>query len=149
MVSAIRRFHCSGVNESFLFLLGNECLTQLSSCLQSHFAPFCPETIQYILRQFDFPDLPSNEHALSLVKLVLQVMKFHKTCTSIRTLFILLFKMAEDLQSSFPTSFLQQLLGPESPFLYLRSNNSAKVSRHGIIGGKTYVFCLIGRYLKC
>ena len=46
---------------------------QLSSCLLSYFAGFCPELIQYIMRQFDFQDLPSNEHSLSLVKLVLQV----------------------------------------------------------------------------
>ncbi len=38
--------------------------------------------------------------------------------------------MAEELQSSFPTQFLQQLLGPDSPFLYLRTNNSAKVGIH-------------------
>lgn len=53
--------------------VGNECLCQLSACLQSHFANFCPELIQYILHQFDFQELPSNELALSLVKLVLQV----------------------------------------------------------------------------
>lgn len=35
--------------------------------------------------------------------------------------------MAEELQSSFPTQFLQQLLNPDSPFLFLRINSGAKV----------------------
>ena len=70
MVLNIISYH----NYELCYLLtGNECLTQLSLCLQSHFAPFCPELLQYILRQFDFADLPSNDHGLSLVTLVLQV----------------------------------------------------------------------------
>ena len=38
--------------------------------------------------------------------------------------------MAEELQSSFPTQFLQQLLSSDSPFLYLRTNSSARVLYH-------------------
>ena len=66
-------YSITSINTIYTVHVGNECLMQLSSCLLSYFAGFCPELIQYIMRQFDFQDLPSNEHSLSLVKLVLQV----------------------------------------------------------------------------
>ena len=58
--------------------------------------------------------------------------------------------MAEDLQSSFPTQFLQQLLGPDSPFLYLRSNSSAKVLQHYLVHLQacTFVISLYHKVLE-
>jgi PI-3-kinase-related kinase SMG-1 len=110
VVSRILHYVMLSINVSFcedLLIIGNECLCQLSACLQAHFAAFCPDLINYIFCQFDYQDFLSNELALSLVKLLLQ--------------------MAEDLQSSLPTQFLQRLLSIDSPFMLTRFNNNAEV----------------------
>ena len=52
-------------------------MCQLSVCLQAYFSTtFSSEVVEYIIRQFDpteEQELPSNELAVSMVKLVLQV----------------------------------------------------------------------------
>ena len=56
--------------------VGNECLKQLCICLQAHFSSFSSELLEYLLHQIDYQDfqeLPSNEHALSVVNILLQV----------------------------------------------------------------------------
>eukprot|EP00731_Ephydatia_muelleri_P029201 Em0020g845a len=86
-----------------LMIAGNTCLCELCHCLQNHFVSSCPEVSKFILKQLDeeSADL-STEQTLTAVKLAVQIV--------------------EELQTSLPTAFVQQILDIESSsFLRLRS----------------------------
>ena len=86
-----------------LMIAGNTCLCELCHCLQNHFVPSCPEVSKFILKQLDedSADL-STEQTLTAVKLAVQIV--------------------EELQTSLPTAFVQQILDIEaSSFMRLRS----------------------------
>ena len=61
----------------FFFLSGNEYIS-LCCCLQTQFVSYLMEVVEYAMYQFDEQEFTSNEHALSMIKLV----HWH-ICTSI------------------------------------------------------------------
>ena len=54
-------------------MVGNQCLRELSHCLQNHFAGSCQEVASYVLQQLDESEVPSVEQMSSVVKLLLKV----------------------------------------------------------------------------
>ena len=54
-------------------MVGNQCLMELSKCLQNHFAPSCTDLANFVIQQYDDPDLLSNAHTLSVIKLLMRV----------------------------------------------------------------------------
>ena len=56
-----------------LLMVGNQCLMELSKCLQNHFAPSCTDLANFVIQQYDDPDLLSSGHTLSVIKLLMRV----------------------------------------------------------------------------
>ena len=56
-----------------LLMVGNQCLMELSKCLQNHFAPSCTNLANFVIQQYNDPDLLSNAHTLSAIKLLMGV----------------------------------------------------------------------------
>ena len=54
-------------------MAGNRCMTELSRCLQGHFASCSSSVAMFITRQLDEQEPPSPDHAHSVVKLLSQV----------------------------------------------------------------------------
>ena len=56
-----------------LLIVGNQCLQELCRCLQNHFAASCQDLVNFVIQQFDEPELFSSDHTLSVIKLLMQV----------------------------------------------------------------------------
>ena len=56
-----------------LLIAGNQCLMELSRCLQGHLASHSHQVAIFILRQLDDEELCSPRHASSIIKLLAQV----------------------------------------------------------------------------
>ncbi len=56
-----------------LLVAGNQCMMELSRCLQGHFASHCHQVASFILKQLEEDELGSQRHASSIVQLLLQV----------------------------------------------------------------------------
>lgn len=56
-----------------LIMAGNRCLTELCRSLQGHFASCSSTVATFIVRQLEEAELPSPDHAHSVVKLLSQV----------------------------------------------------------------------------
>ena len=59
-----------------LIMAGNRCMTELSKCLQGHFASCSSTVATFIIRQLDEQEPPSPDHAHSVVRLLSQVRYF-------------------------------------------------------------------------
>ena len=57
-----------------LLMVGNHCMTEMSKCLQGHFASCSSAVASYILQQLDDQEMLSQEHSSSVVKLLSQVL---------------------------------------------------------------------------
>lgn len=56
-----------------LIMAGNRCMSELSRCLQGHFASCSPSVATFVIRQLDEQEPPSPDHAHSVVRLLSQV----------------------------------------------------------------------------
>ena len=57
-----------------LLVTGNQCMMELSRCLQGHLANHSQQVAGFILRQLEEEELCSQRHASSIVQLLLQVL---------------------------------------------------------------------------
>ena len=76
MVSRVVNYVLSANDVTFseeLLIVGNQCLQELCRCLQNHFAASCPDLVNFVIQQFDEPELFSADHTLSVIKLLMQV----------------------------------------------------------------------------
>ena len=62
--------HLNHIFFSHLPFPGNECISQLCRCLQTQFVSYSMDVAEYIMHQFDEQEFTTNEHALSMIKLV-------------------------------------------------------------------------------
>jgi len=56
-----------------LLIAGNQCLMELSRCLQGHLASHSRQVAIFVLRQLDDEELCSQRHASSIIRLLSQV----------------------------------------------------------------------------
>lgn len=56
-----------------LLIAGNQCVIEMSRCLQGHLASHSHEVAIFVLRQLDDEELCSQRHATSIIKLLSQV----------------------------------------------------------------------------
>ena len=77
VVNRIINFVMSANDVAFseeLLIAGNQCLMELSRCLQGHLASHSHHVAIFVLRQLDDEDLCTQRHAASIVKLLAQVL---------------------------------------------------------------------------
>ena len=77
MVNRIINFVFSANDVAFseeLLIAGNQCVIEMSRCLQGHLASHSHEVAIFVLRQLDDEELCSQRHATSIIKLLSQVL---------------------------------------------------------------------------